>query len=117
METFQLEQDTQSVYTPDPGEIAEGTQVLCGVCKAVMNETRNCNGPRGWAMAMTGSKSKHAFFCCPHREEPWHRQVVALRQEAKNSVSGKIAAMLEAEAEEIMSTREATKEVGWGKGY
>lgn len=117
MKIIQLEHNTQSAYTPDIGEVPEGSQVLCGVCSSVMDETRNCNGPRGWAMAMTGGKSPHDSFFCPHREEQWHRQVVALRQEAKNSVSGKIAAMLEAEAEEIMSTREATKEVGWGKGY
>lgn len=117
METLQLEHDTQSVYSPDPGVVAEGTKVLCGVCKSVMNETRNCNGPRGWIMAMTGSQSPYDFFCCPHREEPWHRQVVALRHEARNSASTKMAVMLEEEAEEIMSTRKATREVGWGKGY
>lgn len=85
--------------------------MICGVCGAVMNEERNVNGPRGWAQAMGGGKSLHDVFECPHRQEQWHRQVIALRREAKNSVSKKIADLLLQEAEEVLSSKEATKTI------
>jgi len=108
---MKLESKTQSRYTPDPGEVPEGEAVFCGVCGDQMDERRGCNGPRGFAQAMCGGKSPYDDFSCPHRKEQWHQQVVALRDEAGKTASAKIATALLAEADEIASTRIATKEV------
>jgi hypothetical protein len=108
---MQLKQDTQSRFTPDPGKVPEGEVVYCGVCKDAMKETRNVNGARGFAMAMTGSKALHDVFECPNRKEDWHCQVIALRTEARASVSSFIEEILLEEAEQVLSERKATKKI------
>lgn len=99
--------DTQDCYTPDVGTV-EGP-VCCGVCGTVMEESRNCYGPRGWVMAMSGSKSHYDSFTCPHRTEDWHRQVVKLRSAARDTASGRLEALYREEALQIVATRTPTK--------
>ena len=106
---------TQSVYMPDPGEIKG--PVHCGVCDAVMRDKRDCYGPTSSIMAMSGSKRKYDSFICPLRDEDWHKQVVALRNEARNTASMKHKEMLLDEADEVLLTRKATMDVGPLRGY
>lgn len=108
---MKLDCDTQSRYTPDPGTVPEGEDVFCGVCGDKMDEKRGCNGPRGFAMAMSGSKSPYDSWTCPNREEPWHQQVVALRNAMRETPSAKIALIMAEEVGEILSVREQTKDV------
>jgi len=103
--------DTQSRYTPDCGKVPVGEKVTCGVCGAVMNERRNVSGPRSWAQAISRGSSPHDVFECPHMNEDWHKQVVALRRKARNSVSKKLADMMLQEADEILSSKTATKKI------
>ena len=107
----QLESNTQDRSTPDPGKV-EGP-LFCGVCGEEMDVKRNVNGPRGSVQAMSGGKSPHDVFTCPHREEQWHEQVVALRKEAKKTPSAKLEKLLLEEAEEILQSKECTK----GEGF
>lgn len=100
----------QDYFTPDPGKIKG--PVYCGVCGDKMNESRNVLGPRGFAMAMTGSKELHDTFCCPSRSEIWHIQVVKLRKMARDTPSAKLAKMLLDEANDVAISRAATKEDG-----
>ncbi len=99
--------DTQDRYTPDPGKI-EGP-VRCGVCKTEMSVRRNVNGPRGFVQAMSSGKSLHDVFSCPHSDEEWHRQVVALRREATKTASKRHGDALQQEAEDILDYRQSTK--------
>jgi hypothetical protein len=101
---------TQDYFSPDPGTV-EGP-VKCGVCGERMNERRNVNGPRGFAMALSGSKELHDVFICPLRTEHWHIQAKKLREEARDTVSGKLAQMFMEEADEIISIRTPTKPDG-----
>jgi hypothetical protein len=110
----QLECDTQCRYTPDPGEVPVGETVHCGVCGDAMVEKRDCYGPRGFAQAIGGGKSKYDCFNCPNAEEMWHRQVVVLRNKADQSPSAKLANMMRDEANEILTDRVHTKEVYFG---
>lgn len=98
----------QDVYTPDPGVCESQT---CGVCQTEMLVERNVDGPRSFTQAMAGGKSKHDFFWCPHRNEDWHKQVVAIRRKARETPSMRQQTMLEEEADEIVKTRQATKKV------
>jgi hypothetical protein len=108
--------DTQCYYSPDTGTV-EGP-VHCGVCGTQMSERRNCYGPRGFAMAMMGSKSHYDEFTCPHRGEMWHKQVIDLRKLAKETPSSKLEAIFKEEIDGILDTRTATKETGgWRYGY
>lgn len=101
---------TQSYFSPDPG-LVEGP-VHCGLCQTEMEVTRNVNGPRGFAMAMAGSKSLHDVFCCPLRDELWHKQATKLREAARSSFSAKLAAIYTEEAEQVIAERKPTVEKG-----
>lgn len=100
----------QDYFTPDAG-IIKGP-VHCGVCGDKMEEKRNVYGPRGFAMAMSGSKELHDTFWCPNRNSVWHIQVVKLRKMARECPSAKLAKMLLEEANDVVTSRAATKEDG-----
>lgn len=70
-----------------------------------MEVQRNHNGPRGFAMAISGMKSPHDVFNCPKRDNLWHKQVVTLRVEARETASRKLRDMLLDEADEILQTK------------
>lgn len=106
MSGHQLECDEQFHYTPDPGEV-EGP-VFCGVCKAQMDEMRNVEGPRSFVMAMSGRKSLHDTFLCPHSKDKWHKQVVALRAKARKSISRNLRDLLLSEAAEVLESKTPT---------
>lgn len=108
---MKLEGKTQSRYTPDPGEVPEGEEVLCGVCGDVMDESRGHYGPRGFAQAMGGGKSPYDEWICPNRPEKWHQQVVAIRMAMNDTPSAKVALIMAEEVGEILSSRQETKDV------
>jgi len=100
---------------PDPDSV-EGP-VHCGVCRTVMTEHRNCDGPTSFVMSISGSKRKHDAFYCPHRNKDWHKQVVAIRNEARDTSSLRLKNMLLDEADEVLESRKATMEVSSLKGF
>jgi hypothetical protein len=107
--------DTQSIYTPDAGTTTGPYH--CGVCGTLMDEVKSCNGPRGWAQAMAGGKSAYDEYSCPVRDEMWHKQVIALRNEAHDCSSARLEAMLREEAAEVLKARKPSKESGgWRYG-
>lgn len=100
---------TQFRFTPDIGVVPLTESVCCGVCGDLMEEKRNCHGPRGFATSLKGEHDYYDQFLCSHRDTLWHRQVVALRLEIQTTASSKLAAMLQSEVEEILASRAATK--------
>jgi hypothetical protein len=77
---------------------------------------RSVVGPTGWAHAMairagqaTGRRPDE--FHCIHAGEPWHRQALALRQDAEDTASKRLADLLTAKADEVVRTRVATRSV------
>lgn len=107
-----LPSDVQDSYMPDPDT---EDRVACGVCGTEMHVNRGCFGPTSFVSAIGGSKRKHDAFFCPNRDKDWHKQVVALRREAKKTASSRLAAMLVEEAEQILEQKEPTK-VGYWTG-
>ena len=108
---MKLKSDTQSRYTPDAGAHDQQEGIYCGVCGDQMTVKFGINGPTGSAESMAGHKHLHDRYMCPHRDEDWHQQVVALRMERKNSASAMIGEILEKEADLVLEQREATKKV------
>jgi uncharacterized Zn finger protein (UPF0148 family) len=109
--------DTQESYTPDAGE--ETGPVFCGVCGDEMTLTaKNSRGPRGWAQAMgmrsrgeTDTGSPHDVYDCPNVNEYWHRQVRALREAARKTVSGRQEKAFLDEANTVLKDRVCTKKL------
>lgn len=100
-------------FVADPGTREE---MRCRVCGAVMAVHRGVVGPTGWghAMAIAAGVSKdklHDEFACEFSCEAWHRQALALKQEAEKTPSGEVARLLLAEADRLVRSRTATKEV------
>jgi hypothetical protein len=96
-----------------PGEAAE---MRCRVCGEPMRARRDVVGPTGWAHAMAikagaAQGTPHDELACDHSGEAWHRQALALRMEAARTPSRELEKILSAEAEELVRTRAATKEV------
>jgi hypothetical protein len=100
----------QSVYTPDPGTLPDGEDVICGVCGAVCGVKRNVNGPRGFVQAMSGGKSLHDTYICPHYElsilpSTWHGQAEKLMQEAMKCLSPTVAEIYAKDAQRIVDEK------------
>ena len=107
---MKLKSDIQDRYTPDPGEHPPEEDILCGVCGDKMDCKRDCYGPRGFVMAISGSKSAYDQYECPNREETWHKQVISLRKEKRKTASTAIEMLLDAEIETVLELRQHTKE-------
>jgi len=98
--------DTQASYTPDAG--TEAGPCFCGVCGTQMVERRGLCGPRGFAAALGNIKSTYDSFDCPHIKEPWHLQVVAIREKIHSTPSARLVAIMREEVDEILTTRQPT---------
>lgn len=99
---------------PEPGKYRI---VHCGVCGERMGVRRNVLGPTSYAetMLVRDGRSKghrHDSFTCTLREAPWHKQARAIREEADQTSSKRLADLLNAEADEIVQTRTCSKD-GW----
>jgi hypothetical protein len=99
---------------PNPGQYLV---VYCGVCGKSMIVRRNVLGPTGFAEAMLVQSGQspghlHDAFRCEDREEHWHRQAKAIRDQARESPSKRLADLLIEEANEIVRTRKITRQ-GW----
>jgi len=96
-----------------PGEEAE---VHCRVCGEVMAVRRGVVGPTGWAHARAIAAgvmggTPHDEFACGFSDEPWHRQALALKTEARRTPSRELETLLLEEAGRVVGTRAATKTV------
>ncbi|MFM8273044.1 MAG: hypothetical protein ACKODX_12020 [Gemmata sp.] len=100
-------------FTTEPGQHAT---LHCRVCGEPLSLTPDVVGPTGWAHAMAiragrASAIRHDVFRCRFGGEPWHRQALALRREADDTASERLAMLLTNEADEVVRTRMATRSV------
>jgi hypothetical protein len=99
---------------PKPGQFET---MSCWMCGSTMEVTRDVMGPTCFAEAMLVRDGRsqgrlHDEYWCPLDNEPWHRQAQAIRENAEETPSQRLADLLTDEADEIVRTRQATKE-GW----
>lgn len=98
-------------FTPSPGTQNE---MFCNACRDKMDVKRGVNGPTSWAESMGGGKHLHDNFTCPNSGADWHDQLIALDKELHKTSSSKVAALIEAEIEELRYLRVCTrKAAGW----
>ena len=67
-------------FTPDAGTIK---MMTCKVCGMVCDVERGVVGPRSFAGAMAGIKTKHDSFSCSHSEKEWHKNALVLYEDIK----------------------------------
>lgn len=84
----------------EPGTM---TKSVCGVCGAAMVVRRNVLDATGWAQAMSGKKTLHDHFWCPHFEEKWHEKAERILKESEETASEKIRSILLSEVNEILT--------------
>lgn len=92
----------------------EHESLPCRVCGERMAADRGVAEATGWAHAMAIHHGLMAprrvdRFRCLHAGSDWHRQALALRQEAERTPSGEQADRFTAEADAVVRTRAATK--------
>lgn len=88
--------------------------VYCGVCGKIMTANRHVLGPTGFAEAMAlqiGQTKGHLLdnFHCEARDEEWHKQAKAIRDEASDTHSQRLTQLLTEEADEIVRSQRTTK--------
>ena len=76
----------------------------CKVCNEEMQVERNI-----LYTARGGSKIPRDRFTCKHSDEQWHKQVLALRMEIKDTPSKGLAALMEIDVKDVLAARKATK--------
>lgn len=86
-------------------------ELHCSVCDEKMDVKRNVDGPTSSAEAMAKGSHLHDVFLCPFRNEMWHRQICKLTEEAVKCPSKRLADIMIAEADGVLKSRQATKEV------
>lgn len=104
---MKLKNDTQSIYTPNAGTLSSDEIVYCGVCGDKTEAEFDVYGPRSWIQSIRGSKYYYDYYFCPNIKEKWHKQVVDLRKEKKNTASSVIKDILEEEINTILEYRKS----------
>ena len=73
-----------NVFYRISGEIDE---IKCVVCGSVCNVERSQVGATSLAGAMAKVKTSHDRFYCPHNDEQWHWESLAMVQELEDTYS------------------------------
>ena len=87
---------------PDPGTCKS---LKCGICDDEMNVKRNVLGPTSFVGALGGIKRLHDSFTCPNLEVDWHKKIVDLYREVRNTNSVTIKKIIREEIKNIRKTR------------
>lgn len=88
------------VFFVEPGSV---TSMRCAVCGRALMAERDHVGPTSTAEAMSGHKRQHDLFLCPHTEEPWHREALALVQAIKQTPSQRVAGLIKQDLTELLA--------------
>jgi len=99
-------------FTPEAGK---HSTMLCVACTAEMDVKRNVARTMGrYGIAMPEHLVRQEdIFTCPNSEHGWHRQIIRLLQEVRDTPSRKLADLMELEIAEIRQTKTTTKEPLW----
>jgi hypothetical protein len=84
---------------PSPGTVKTAK---CGICDKQMKVKRNVFSATGFVEAIGGGKHLHDSFICPDITKSWHRRILSLRNEARDTKSNRIKKILEEEILEIL---------------
>lgn len=82
-----------------PGEV---DSIDCGVCGSACDVKRGEIGPTGFAGSMLGSKTQHDLFTCPHNDEQWHWETLAMVLELKNTCSPSLRAIVQQDIDDAV---------------
>lgn len=94
-------------FTADCGHPPPETH--CRVCGERLTLIQNVYGSRFFTQAVSVMRELHDVYQCEHSGEDWHDQVYALRDAFDRTPSAVLASQYNAEADDIVRTRKATK--------
>lgn len=77
-------------------------EMNCGVCGSVCDVKRGEIGPTSWTGAMAGSKKLHDLFTCPHNDEQWHWETLAMIQELYDTSSPSLRAIIQQDIDDAV---------------
>jgi len=79
-------------FSREPGTIDE---INCEVCGSVCEVKRGEVGPTSFGGAIAGSKTPHDRFTCPHNDEQWHWETLAMVQELDDTSSPSLKKLIQ----------------------
>ena len=93
-------QNGVDVFFLEPGTAQE---MYCRVCHSKCDVRRDVYGPTGFAMAVGKKKKLHDVFTCPHAQEGWHDQALALKRAIEETPSKSVAALMRQDLAELLA--------------
>jgi len=75
----------------------------CRVCGTECVVIRDSVGPTSWAAAVGKLKTKHDYFYCPHREQPWHERALSLVEAIEDSPSQRVSELMRQDLIELLN--------------
>ena len=94
------------IFTPAPGT---QQSMRCRVCKTEMNVQRDQVVSKNYVETELGGH-KCDIFTCPHSDDAWHRQALALHQWIQDTPSATLAILVQRELNNILKNKKSTKE-------
>ena len=74
--------------------------INCEVCGSICDVTRGVSGHTSWGGVMTKSKINHDHFICPHNDEEWHWETLAMVQEFNDTSSPSLRKLIQKDIDE-----------------
>jgi hypothetical protein len=92
----------------EPSENAD--PMPCKVCGELMEVKRSVMGRWSLGAAMSHiPKIPRDLFTCPHRDEDWHNQAIAIMRAIQETPSEKMASIMQSELAEIIKYKQTSK--------
>lgn len=88
------------IFYEPPGTV---NRRMCQVCGTECQVKRRQIGPTSWAGALAKIETLHDYFFCPHSEQPWHAQALALVQAIESTPSKRIAALMQEDLMDLLN--------------
>ena len=95
-------------FTPDLGTVES---MKCKVCKTKMDVKKNVDTATSYVERLSGISREVDIFTCPHSEENWHQQAMALRKFVSDTPSATLAMLVQRELDNVLKNKKSTKEI------
>lgn len=97
-----FDQSWEDVYFPDSGTVEYAN---CGVCGDLMEVERDCFGPTNYVGSIRYGRN-YDFFFCLNKEKLWHKQMLELWYNVRDTPSPSLRNMFIEDAKLILRNRE-----------
>lgn len=77
--------------------------MTCRVCGSQCDSRRSVRGPTSFGEAMSGVRTLHDSYSCPHSEEPWHMRALELAMAIHDSPSPSLQEVMKKDLQQLVA--------------